>query len=73
MKSLPDTLKPRAIASLQQAAQTAGIDQRTFLKIMAEKQIPLIALGPRKRGLRLSDFDRLVASLERAPQPCEAA
>jgi hypothetical protein len=67
MQALQDTLRPYRIASLQQAARTAGVDQRTLLKIMAAQNVPIIALGPRKRGLRLSDFDRLISSLERQP------
>ena len=65
--TLTESLKPRAIASLQEAARTAGVDQRTLLKILAQQNVPVIALGPRKRGLRLSDFDKLITSLERRP------
>ncbi len=67
MKTPSDALKRHEIAPLKHAAQAAGIDQRTLLKIMADKGVPLIFLGPRKRGLRLSDFDKLIAALERPP------
>ena len=67
MKDLSDALKPREIAPLKHAARTAGVDPRTLLKIMEAENIPIIALGPRKRGLRLSDFDKLIAALERPP------
>ena len=56
-----DALNGREIVSLKNAAKTAGIDQRTLCARLAEKGIPIIKLGPRKRGLLLTQFDCLVA------------
>jgi hypothetical protein len=63
MKPISETLKAREIVSLKQAAETAGVDQRTLRQRMAENEIPMIEWGPRKRSLRLTDFDKLVSLL----------
>lgn len=72
MSALPDPLKARRIVLMKHAAETACVDQRTLLKRLNELAIPVIHLGPRKRALMLSDFDRLISSLSRTGQP-EAA
>jgi hypothetical protein len=72
MNHIPDELKERKIVLVKHAAETAGVDQRTLLKRLSECAIPVIHLGPRRRALMLSDFDRLISSLSRTNQP-EAA
>ena len=42
----PNSLKEREIISVKAAAKTAGVDQRTWLRRMAEQNIPVIWLGP---------------------------
>ena len=59
----------REIVSLKHAAKTAGVDQRTLRKRMAEKEIPMIELGTRKRGILLGHFDELIASLSKSAKP----
>lgn len=73
MKPLPEALKDREIVSLKHAAKTAGVDQRTLRQRMAENQIPMIELGPRKRGMLLAHFDELIANLAKPAMPTENA
>ena len=63
MKPLPEALKERQLVSFKHAAQAAGVDQRTFMQRMAEHEVPVVQLGPRKRALTLDHFDRLISSL----------
>ena len=60
-----DTLNGREIVSLKSAAKAAGLDQRTLCARLAEAGFPIIWLGPRKRGLKLAHFDRLIANCAR--------
>ena len=63
MNPAPEALKDRAMISVKAAAETAGVDQRTLLQRMAEQNVPVICLGPRKRALMLSQFDRMISNL----------
>ena len=58
-----DDLNTRKILSVKAAAKTAGVDQRTWLRRMAEQNIPVIWLGPRKRALKLEHFDLMILNL----------
>jgi hypothetical protein len=58
-----DPLKEREMISVKAAARTAGVDQRTWLRRMAEQNIPVIWLGPRKRALMLEHFDLMILNL----------
>jgi hypothetical protein len=73
MNHIPDVLRERKIVLIKHVAQTVGLDQRTLLKRLCEQSIPIIHLGPRKRALKLSDFDRLIAGLSRTGSQMEAA
>jgi hypothetical protein len=69
MQPIPDALKDRAIVSVKHAAKTAGVDQRTFLKRMADTSIPVIWLGPRKPSLMLVHFDQMLLALTKSAIP----
>ncbi len=58
-----ESLKARELVTVQDAAKTAGVDQRTLLKRLHEHKIPIIRLGRRNRSIMLASFDKLLTSL----------
>ncbi len=62
-------LEGRKIIPVKDAAKTASLDQRTLLKRMSEANIPVVWLGPNKRGIMLAHFDQLIVALAKPALP----
>ena len=66
-------LNDREIARLNDAARTLTVSKRKLLELMAGAGVPVIDLGPRRRGILVAHLDQLIAGLARPALKTENA
>lgn len=52
------------LVQLRDAASAAGCCERTLKARLQKQGIPILAISPRRLGVRLADFNRFLAACE---------
>jgi hypothetical protein len=64
ISQIPEDLR---LLPITQVAAALGCCERVARSILEEENVPLIVIGPRSHGARVSDLRRIIKARERTP------